>query len=126
MSSQARIDAGLGVRFELTPLRPMISPVVVVDVAKQQAGIGPVYDQSNVRVHADRPETLVFGPVQLVQLQTRMGGIQLQVKGRCLDGLLFVSRQFGQTIGKGVGDAEFHSISQFTPVEPGKRPQFPS
>jgi hypothetical protein len=43
--------AGLGMRFELATLRPIVSLVVVVDVAEQKARFAAVNDQPNVAVY---------------------------------------------------------------------------
>ncbi len=82
--------------------------IVVIDIAEQQARFAAMNDQTNVAADPHRPEILVLAAIQLVEAQAGAGGIQLQVEGRRLDELLFVVGQAGETIGKGVGDAEFH------------------
>jgi hypothetical protein len=67
-----------------------------------------VDDQADIAADPDRPEVLVPRRVQLVKTEARAGRVQLQVKRRGLDGLLLVAGQAGQTVGKGVGDAEVH------------------
>jgi len=38
-----------------------------------------------------------------------IGRIELQVKRRCLDGLLFLARQSGEAVGERIGDAKLHN-----------------
>ncbi len=45
----------------------------------------------------------------LWKLHSRIGRVQLQVKGRGLDGLLLFAGQSGEAVGKCVGDAEIAS-----------------
>ena len=52
-------------------VRPTRSAVVVIDVAEQQAAFGAVHDQPDVGAHADGPEALVLGLIELVKAQTR-------------------------------------------------------
>jgi hypothetical protein len=67
-----------------------------------------VDDQPDVAVDAHRPEVLVLRPVQLVELHPRVGGVELEVEGRGLHGLLLFAGQLGEAVGEGVGDAELH------------------
>src|SRR5712691_8451337 len=68
--------------FQLAPFSPMIGVVVVIHVAQQQAGFGFVHDQSNVEADANRPEPWIFRLVELVELQSRMGRVYLEIEGR--------------------------------------------
>ena len=45
-----------------------------------------------------------------------IGRVDLQIERRCLDGLLLLSRQTGEAVGKRVGDAEIHDVVE--PVIP--------
>jgi hypothetical protein len=86
----------------------MISVIVVVDVAQQQAGVRPVHNQPNVEAHADRPEVGIFRLVNLVKLQRRMSRVQLEIEGRGLDSFLLVAAEPGEAVRERVGDTEFH------------------
>ena len=44
-----------------------------------------------------------------MELHTRIGGVQLQIKSRRLDSFLLVAGQFGKAVGEGVGDSELHN-----------------
>ena len=94
----------VGMRLELPALRPRVRAVVVIDVAEQQAGVGPVHDQPDVRVDPDRPETLVLRLIELVKAQARRRRVHLQVEGGRLDGLLLVAGQAREAVGERVGD----------------------
>ena len=96
-------------RLQFAPLRPVISVVVMTDVAEQQARIALVNDQPDVAVNPHRPEVLVLRLVELVEAHSGIGGIELQVERRRLDGLLLVAGQSSEAVGEGVGDAEFHA-----------------
>ena len=45
-----------------------------------------------------------------MQLEPRMGGIDLQIKSRGLDRFLLLRGQPGETVGEGVGDEEVHGV----------------
>ena len=102
--------AGLRMRLQLAPLRPVIRLVVVVDVAEQEAGSALVNDQPDVAAHPHRPEVLVLGFVDLVEAHAGIGRVELQVESRRLDGFLLVAGQAAKTVGEGVGDAEVHNF----------------
>lgn len=65
-------------------------------------------DDPDIAADADGPETWVSRSIQLVELQTGLGWIQLKVEGCDLRRLLLVAGQLGETGGEGVGDAELH------------------
>lgn len=44
----------------------------------------------------------------LVELHPWIGRVQLQIERRSLHSLLFLARECGEAMGKGVGDAKFH------------------
>ena len=60
------------------------------DIAKQEAAVCSMDDQSDVGIHAQRPKLGISGFVELVKLQAGMGGVELDVEGGGLDGLLLV------------------------------------
>ena len=60
----------------------------------------------------------VFGLLQAVELQARLGRVELEVEGCCFDSLLLLPGQSGQTIGECVGDAKFHRFVYPTPQTP--------
>jgi len=86
----------------------------MADVAQQQALIRPVYDDAEVAAHADGPEVLVLGPVELVELHPRIGRIHLKVERRRLGGSLLIARQASKAIGDCAGNAEFR-VTQSNP-----------
>jgi hypothetical protein len=100
--------AGGGMGFQLAPLRPAVSRVVVIHIAEKQARFRAVDNEADVRVHPYGQEILVFRLVQLVELHPRTGRIHLQIKGRCLDGLLLLARETGKAVGEGIGNSEIH------------------
>ena len=104
--------------FQSPSFGPLVRRVVMIDVAEQDAGSGPVDDQPDVATDPHGPEVLVLRPVDLVQLQARMRRVHLQVERRGLDRLLLVAGQLREAIGEGVGDSELHqvSISTGTPI----------
>ena len=69
-------------------------------------------DQPDVIVHSNRPETHVLGPVEFVELETRMRGVDLEIEGCGLGGLLFVACEFCETVGKCICDAKFHYVKR--------------
>ncbi|KFB73003.1 MAG: hypothetical protein AW09_001778 [Candidatus Accumulibacter phosphatis] len=113
--------AGPWVGFQPAPFRPVIGPVMVVDVAEQEARIALVHDQANVAADTHRPEIPVPRPVQPVQAHAGVGRVELQVEGRGLDRSLLVAAQARQAIGEGVGNAEFHRLSRATARPSGRR-----
>jgi len=84
--------ASLRVGFELPPLSPLVSVIMMTDIANQQAGLGPVNNQPDVAADANGPESPVLGLVQLVELQAWMRRVQLKIEGRGLYRLLFLCR----------------------------------
>jgi hypothetical protein len=47
-------------------------------------------DQPDILGHPDRPEMGIFDSFDAMKLQAGLGGIQLQIKHRGFDGLLFL------------------------------------
>ena len=94
--------------FQSPSFGPLIGGVVMIDVAEQEAGSGPVDDEPDVATDPRGPEVLVLRPVDLVQLQARMRRVHLQVERRGLDRLLLVAGQPDEAVGEGVGDTELH------------------
>ena len=68
-------------------------------------------DEPDVVTHTNRPEVFVFGLFELVQTHPGVRRIELQVERGRLDDFLLITSQPCQAIGKGVGDAEFHSFT---------------
>ena len=68
--------------FQPPSFGPLIGGVVMIDVAEEEAGSGPVDDQPDVATDPNGPEVLVLRPVDLVQLQPRMRRVHLQVERR--------------------------------------------
>ena len=65
-------------------------------------------DDSDIFIDADRPEIRVLGLRQLVELQSRLRRIHLEVESRGLGSLLLSPGQFGEAIGEGIGNSEIH------------------
>ena len=75
---------------------------------EQQTPIGLVDDQPDVAADANRPEVLVFGLFEFVKAHPGVRWIELQVERSRLDGLLLITSQPRETVGKSVCDTEFH------------------
>jgi hypothetical protein len=99
---------GIGARFELPTARPIIGFVVMVDVAKQEARLGPMHDQPQIQADTGGPEAAVLRFMHVVDLQARLGRVHLEIEGGGLDGFLLVAGKARQAVGEGVGDQEFH------------------
>lgn len=69
-------------------------------------------NNANIVIHPHRPEIFVLGPIKLVKAHARISWIQLQIKGGDLHGLLLFAGEFGEAVGKGVGDEKVHRIVQ--------------
>src|SRR5437016_13287726 len=103
--------------FQLPALRPLISLVMMTDVAEQETIRGLVDNQPDIFTHAYRREVRIPRLVEFMELQAWMCWIELQVKRRCLDCLLLLPRQPGKTIGKCVRNSEFH-VNDEQPNDP--------
>lgn len=84
--------AGGGVGFQLAAFCPAIGIVVAPNVAEDHILAGAVEDDAQVEVDARRPEVGISGIGQLVNTQTGMGRVGLQIKGRGLGRPLMVIR----------------------------------
>ena len=105
-------SAGLRMRLQPAPLGPLIGPVVVIDVAEQQAAVGPMDDEPDVAAHPHRPEVPVPRPVELVKLKPRTRRIDLKIERRRLRSLLLVGGEAAEAVGERVGDSEVHKRSR--------------
>lgn len=74
------------------PLRPVIGLIVMVDIGEQNARGCLVHDDTQIAVHADRPEVLVFGLLDAVEMKPGRNRTHLKVHRRNLDGLLLLRR----------------------------------
>ena len=101
-------SAGARMRLQLATLSPRVGRIVMTHIGEEQAARRPVDDQPHIAADADRPEVLVLGLVQFVELHPQRGRVHLKIKCRRLDGLRLVARQLRQAIGEGVGDSEVH------------------
>ena len=100
--------AGLRMPLQSPPLGPLVGLVVVIHVAKQEAGRGLVDDQADVGVYPDRPEIRILRSVDPMEPHAGIRRIELQIERRRLDRLLLVVTEPGEGGGEGVGDAELH------------------
>ena len=84
--------AGLRVREKSAAFGPRVCRVVMIYVAEHEATSGLVHDDPDAIVHANRPEILVVRLLKLVELQTWMRRVHLQIKGGVFCRLLFIAR----------------------------------
>ncbi len=63
----------------------------------------PVDDDADVCAYPYRPEIFVLGLIQLVEAQSRIGGIQLEVKRCGFDRLLLVPVESHEAVSEGIG-----------------------
>src|SRR5680860_1462982 len=91
----------------------------MIDIAQEQTRRRLVNDQADVSAHANGPEVRILRLVEAVELHARVGRVHLEIKGRGLDGLLFVTAEFGQAVGEGVGYEEFRC--QALGISPSRR-----
>jgi hypothetical protein len=73
---------------------------VVIDVSEEEARLGLVDDDADTGIGADRPEMRVARGLDAVEAQARSDGIDLQVDGRGLGGLLRLPIQPGERRGR--------------------------
>jgi hypothetical protein len=81
------------------------------NIAEEKIAGRPMDDEADIGADADGPEALVPCLVESVEAEAGIGGVQLQVKGGCLDGLLFIACEAGKTVGEGVCNPEVHGTS---------------
>jgi len=96
--------------LDFSSFGPMIGLVVMVYITEEQAVLAPVKDNPDVSAYSDRPEVLVSGFIQFVELMTRICRVHLQVEGGGFHLFLIVSGKAGQASGEGVGDAEYQGF----------------
>src|SRR3972149_256801 len=66
-----------GMGHKLTSCRPVVSLVVVIDIAQQEAFIVLMNDNPNAPRDPHRPEILVLRLVELVETHARVGRVEL-------------------------------------------------
>ncbi len=109
--------AGDGMGFDLAPRSPVVGGIVVGHVAEHHAALDPMEDQPDVTAGAGRPEVLVLDVVEPVALQTRVGGIDLQLEGCELGSFLLFSTELLKAGLEAVGEEESHEIVVQEPDE---------
>ena len=77
--------------FQLPALRPLISLVMMTDVAEQETIRGLVDNKPDIFTHANRREIRIPRLVEFMELQAGMRRIQLKIERRGLDSFLFVA-----------------------------------
>ena len=82
----------------------------MVDVAEHHAALNLMEDQPDVTAGAGRPEVLVLDVVEAVALQTRIGRVDLQLKGGELGSFLLFSTELLKAGLEAVGEEESHGI----------------
>ena len=80
----------------------------MVHVTEQQVALRAVNDHSDVAANPYGPEILVSRLFELVKAESRVSGVELQVKGSRLDDLLLFAGQTSEAICEGVSYAEVH------------------
>jgi hypothetical protein len=78
--------------LKLSALRPLIGSVVMINITKQEIRIGFMNDDPQVPSGPYRPEILIFRSFDTMELQSRVGGIDLQVKCSVFDERLLIVR----------------------------------
>ena len=71
-------------RFQLPTLGPRVRAIVMIDVAEEEASVGPVDDEPDIAADANGPEPLVLRFIELMELQARMGRVQLEIEKKLL------------------------------------------
>ena len=66
---------------------------------------------------------LMLAGVALVEAEAWRGGIELQIECCCLDGLLLITSQPGEAVGKGIGNEKRHGHKHYgaTIISPSSR-----
>lgn len=100
--------SGLRVNFETTFFGPVIGRVMVGGVAEEQAIVRAMDDHADITAGANGPESLIFRFFEFVELQTGVGGVELEIERGNFDGLLFIAGEAGKATGEGVSDAKLH------------------
>jgi len=70
-----------GMGFDLAARSPVLGGIAMVDVAEHHAALHPMENQPDVTTGTGRPEVLVLDVAELLALQARIGGIDLQLEG---------------------------------------------
>ena len=78
-------------------------------------------NSASITADTHRRKIGVLGTVEFVKAHARAGRVDLQVEDGGLDRFLILVAQFGQTVNKGVGDAEFLATSYSCPCEEPRR-----
>ena len=104
---------GAGMDFQPTPFGPLVGFIVVVDVAQEEVTLGLVHDNADIGAYPHRPEMLVLGFVDAMELETRVGRIYLEIESGILDGLLRLNGEAGEAICKTIRDPEFRLSALF-------------
>jgi hypothetical protein len=95
-------------RLENSPFSPLVSLIVMVHIAEQQAGCCPMHDDEQIAGHPYRPEIPVAGRVQFVELESGISRIQLQIECSGLGSLLLLACKPRQAIDKRIRNPKFH------------------
>ncbi len=95
--------------LQLAALSPVIGPVVMRGVAQQQAVLAAVDDDPDVGAHPQGPKVLVAGLVELMELESRVGRVHLEIKRGRLHLLLLVTGEPGEARSERVRDSELHA-----------------
>lgn len=85
--------ASLRMHFQLAFFGPGVSLVVMIHIAEQQTLRRAMYDNANIHAHRQGPKIFVLAALQFVEAKPRTGWIDLSIKSRLLDQLLFIGGQ---------------------------------
>ena len=84
--------------FKEPALGPAVPIVVLPDIAEEEIGRRLVHDHAHAAIHPNRPESLIPGPVDPMELHSRLRRIELQIERRRLRGLLLLAVQPGAAL----------------------------
>ncbi|MGH6837481.1 MAG: hypothetical protein ACREDT_01505 [Methylocella sp.] len=101
-------SACLWMRFYPPPLRPIISGIMMIDVADKKTFFGFVNNQPYIAADTHRPEILVLGVIDAVELKPGLGRVHLKVEDSGFHCLLLLGRKSRQRFRKGISDTKLH------------------
>src|SRR3954451_22490095 len=95
-------------RFELVAASPVAGIIVMVDVAKEQAGLNAVEYEANIAADAGGSEVLVPDFVQAMELKAGLVGAHLKFESGDPGCLLLVGGQTVEAFEKSTGGPYVH------------------
>ena len=95
-------------RLKLSSLGPTVSLVMMVNIAKQQAGCRTVKDKPNIIINSNSEKILITRFFEAMEIHPQARRVDLKIERSVLDCLLLVRGKSSETIGKSIGDSEVH------------------